>query len=112
MTAFLVLRAAALVCAGGRLLGVALVGLARYRPDRSRRTWPRGTAPARPPPGSVSKASTRAPKRLAVAMACRPATPAPIANTLRRGNGARWGHHRGHYFGAVERRLRSRGPLN
>ena len=31
--------------------------------------------------GRVSNASTRAPSRLAVAMACRPATPAPITNT-------------------------------
>ncbi len=31
--------------------------------------------------GRVSKASTRAPRRLAVAIACKPATPQPIINT-------------------------------
>ena len=30
----------------------------------------------------VSKATTFAPRRFAVAMACRPATPAPITNTF------------------------------
>src|SRR5438445_9777939 len=60
--------------------------------------------------GRTSEASITAPSRLAVAIACRPATPAPRISTACRLDGARGGHQhrhealvvvRGHQYGLV-----------
>ena len=52
--------------------------------------------------GRTSVAVTTAPRRRAVAMACRPATPTPMMKTLAGGNRARRGHH--HRQGLAEQR--------
>ena len=52
------------------------------RGRRDRGTWPRATRPAPSPPGRTSNAETTAPSRRAVAIACRPATPAPSTSTF------------------------------
>ena len=46
--------------------------------------------------GRTSVAETMAPSRRAVAIACRPATPTPMMNTLRRRHRARRRHHHRH----------------
>ncbi len=59
--------------------------------------------------GRTSVAETMAPRRRAVAMACRPATPTPMMNTLRRRHGARRGHHHrdglAEHGGGIDHRL-------
>ena len=81
------------------LLGALLRRSARGRSRPRRRprsrgpaTWRRATRPARPSPGARRSPSSAAPRRRAVASACRPATPMPSTSTLRRRDRARGGH--------------------
>ena len=66
----------------GELLGVAAASPVAGRAERrARRTSRRATRPAPSPPGARRTPRRRAPSRRAVAIACRPATPAPSTST-------------------------------
>ena len=76
LAALVVVAHLARVAAGGFLR------LASPRPRAApRRTWRRAIRPAPSPPAARRTLRSTAPRRLAVAIACRPATPAPRTST-------------------------------